>query len=96
MFIGLYSRTTYLKSMEVTGNLSNNSVSYVLSHNQDTIHEEKGCVEMHDFHMAASIFLTDHGIKARTYVCVEITHFPTHCIIGTWKALSLWPHGFLL
>ncbi len=34
-------------------------VSYPLSHDQDTIIAEKGCAEMHDFHMAALMFLTN-------------------------------------
>ncbi len=46
---------------------------------------------MCDFCMAALMFLTGQGIKARTHACGEITHFPTGCIIRTWKALGLWP-----
>ena len=38
----------------------------MLSHDQDTIHAEKECAEMCDFCMAAMVFLTRHGIKART------------------------------
>ena len=38
----------------------------VSSHDQDTIHAEKGCVGMRDFHMAALMFLTGHGIKAHS------------------------------
>ena len=57
-----------------------------------TIHAEKGCAEMCDFSMAALMFLAGHGIKAKTHAHVEIAHFPTWCIIGTWKALGLWPH----
>ncbi len=63
--------------------------SSVLSHDQDAIHVEKGCVEMSDFHMAALMFLTGHGIKAGTHVHVEITYFSTMCIIRTWEALGL-------
>ena len=37
----------------------------LLSHDQETIQEEKGCVEMHDFRMATLMFVTGHGIKAR-------------------------------
>ena len=33
----------------------------LLSHDQDTIHAETGCVEMHDFHMAALKFLQVMG-----------------------------------
>ena len=57
--------------------------SVALSHDHDTIHAEKGWVEMCNFHMAALMFLT--GIKARSHVHVEITHFPNRCIIRTWK-----------
>ena len=60
------------------------------SHDQDTIHAEKGRVEMYNFRMAALMFLTGHGIKARTHAIVEITHFPTQCIIRIQEALSLW------
>ena len=59
----------------------------------DTIHAEKGCMEMRDFHMAGLMFLTGHEIKARTHAHVEITHFLTQCIIRTWKALGLQPHN---
>ena len=38
-----------------------------LSHDQDTIHAERGCVEMCNFCMAALMFLSGHGIKARTH-----------------------------
>ena len=48
---------------------------------------------MHDFHMAALMFLTGHGIKTRTYVHAEIAHFPTLSVIGTWKVLGLRPHA---
>ena len=64
-----------------------------LSHNQDTIHAEKGCAGMHDFHIAALMFLTGHRIKARTYTYAEITRFPMRCTIRTWKALSLQPRA---
>ena len=65
-----------------------------LSHDQDTIHAEKACAEMHDFCMAAVVFLTGHGIKARTHAHAEITHFLMRGIIRTWKALSLQPRTF--
>ena len=55
----------------------------ILSHKQHTIHAEKGCAEMHDFRMTAWMFLTGHEIIARIHVLVEITHFPTWCIIRT-------------
>ena len=58
----------------------------ILSHDQDTIHAETVCAEMCDFCMAALMFLTGHGIKARTHACAEIAHLPTGCIIGTWRA----------
>ncbi len=48
---------------------------------------------MHNFGMAALMFLTVHGIKARDYGLVEITPFPTWCIIRPWKALGLWPRA---
>ena len=65
-----------------------------LSYDQDTIHAEKACVEMRDFCIAALMFLTGHcGIKGRTHVPVEITHFPIWCTIRTWKELSLQPHA---
>ena len=43
---------------------------------------------MSNFHMAALMFLTGHGIKARTRVCAENAHFLTQCIMRMWKALS--------
>ena len=49
--------------------------------------------EMCDFHMAALMFLTGKGIKARTHACTVIAHFPTWCIITAWKALGLQPHA---
>ena len=48
---------------------------------------------MHDFHMAALVFLRGHRIKARAHACEEIAQFPTRCIIRTWKALALLPHA---
>ena len=66
---------------------------YGLSHDQDTIHAEKGHAEMHDIHMEALMFLAGHGIRARTHAHVRITHFPTCCAIRTWKALTLWPRA---
>ena len=65
----------------------------ILSHDQDTVHAEKGCVEICGFCMAALMFPTDHGIKARTHVRAEIAHFPTQCIITNWKAIGLWPRA---
>ncbi len=41
--------------------------------------------------MAALMFLTGQRIKARTHAHAEITHFPTLCMIRTWKVLSLQP-----
>ena len=70
-----------------------NSISLELSYGQDTIHAEKGCVEMLDFCMAALMFHTGHGTKARTHAHMEITHFQTQCNISTWKALGLQPHA---
>ena len=66
------------------------SISYftLLSHDQDT---EKGCVKMCNFCMAALIFLTGHGIIARSHGHVLIAHFQTWCIIRTWKTLGLCP-----
>ena len=58
------------------------------SHNQDTIHAEKWCVEIHNFCMADLLFFTGHGVKARTHVHEEIIHFPAQCIIRTWNALD--------
>ena len=52
------------------------SLKCTLSYDQDTIHAEKGCVKMCDFCLAASMFLTGHGIKAGTHAYVEIAHFP--------------------
>ncbi len=60
-----------------------------LFHDQNTILAEKGCVEKCDFHMAALMFLTGHGIKARMHAHAEIAHFPTRCIIRAWEALGL-------
>ncbi len=51
--------------------------------------QRRGCAEMCNFCMAALVFLTGYGIKARTHAHAEITHFPTLCIIKTWKALDL-------
>ncbi len=33
-----------------------------------------------------------HGIKARAYAHAEIAHFPTQCIMRTWKVLGMQPH----
>ena len=41
-----------------------------LSYDHDTMYAEKGCAEMHDFCMAALMFLTGHGIKAKTHAHV--------------------------
>ena len=49
---------------------------------------------MCDFLMGALMFLTDHGIKARTHAHAEITHFTTQCIIRTWEALGMCPCAF--
>ncbi len=68
----------------------------LLSHDQNTIHAEKGCAEMYDLHMAALMFLTGHGIKARTHAHAEVAHLPTRCIIRTRKALGLWSHASLM
>ena len=65
----------------------------VLFHDQGTMHAEKGCVEMSDFHMVAFMFLTGYGRKARTHAHEEIRHFPTRCIIQIWKALGLWTNA---
>ena len=65
----------------------------LLSHDKDTIHGEKRYVEMCDFCMVALMFLTGHGIKAKTHAHVEIAHLQTRCTIRTWKALSLQPHA---
>ena len=51
---------------------------------------EKRGAESSDFHMAALTFLTGRGIKSRTHAHAGFTHFPTWCIIRTWKALGLW------
>ena len=59
-----------------------------LSHDQGKILAEKRCMEMHDFRMAALMFLTGHGIKTKTHTYVEVAHFTTQCIIRTWKALG--------
>ena len=76
-----------------TSHCSFSVVSTILSHDQDTIHEEKGCVEMRDFHMAALMSLTGHRIKARTHARAEIAlcasqtlmmHLVGKCAISTW------------
>ena len=64
---------------------------YVLCHDQDTIHAEKGCEEMCNFRMTVLMSLTGHEIKARTHTHGEMAQFPTWRIIRTWKALGLWP-----
>ena len=61
----------------------------VLFHDQGTIHAEKGCAELCNFYMAALMFLTGHGIKARTHTHAEITHFHTplcymNCFLVMW------------
>ena len=61
-------------------------IAYVLYHDQDTIHVEKGWAEMCDFHMAALVFHTGHGIKARIHAHANIAHFPLSCIIRAWEA----------
>ena len=71
----------------------NRDVILFLSHDHDTIHVEKGCVEMCDFHIAALVFLAGHGMKARTHAHAEITYFPTWCTIRARKALGLWLHA---
>ena len=76
-------------------------VPWCLFYDYDTIHAEKEWAEMYDFHMAALLVLTGHGIKARTHACAKITHFPPQCkedwielnCTRTWKALGLWPHA---
>ncbi len=59
-----------------------------------TIHAEKGRAEMHEFCMAALMFLTGHEIKVRTHAHAKIAHILTSCIIRTLKALGLRPHAF--
>ncbi len=54
----------------------------MLSHGQDTIHVEKGCAEMCDFHMIAIMFLTGHVIKAKTH----LLHHQD--LESTWTAAS--------
>ena len=61
-----------------------------LSHDQNTIHAERGCVEMCNFCLAGLIFLMigilGHEVKARTHTYAEIMHFPMRCIISAWEA----------
>ncbi len=52
-----------------------------LSNDQDTLHTEKECAEIHNFCMTALIFLP-----------AEIAHLPKRYIIRTWKAISQLPH----
>ena len=47
-----------------------------ISHDQDTLHAETGCAEMHVFHMAALIFLTCYGISHMTH------RNEGHCLLG--------------
>ena len=61
-------------------------LKYTLPHDQDTIHAEKGGVEMCDYCIATLMFLTGHGIAARTHAHVEIGHFITRCFIRAWEA----------
>ena len=61
-----------------------NNRKKLLSHDQYTRHADKGCAEMHNFCMATLMFLTGHGIKAKTHGCAEIAHFPTRYMIRTW------------
>ena len=79
----LYIRKTYLQRQ---------SLFYPMTKTQ--FMQKKVCAEMRNFYMVALMFLTGHGIKARTHVRAEIAHFLIQCIIRTWKALSLWPHDF--
>ena len=65
-----------------------------LSHDQDTSDAEKRCAEMCDLRMAALMFITGHGIKAKSNANVETAHFPFRCIIRTWEALILWPCAY--
>ena len=61
----------------------------LLYHDQDTLYAGKGCVEMHDFHTAAMMYLTGHGIEARTHAHTEIAHFLMQCMTSAWKAPGL-------
>ena len=55
--------------------------------------QKRGVQKKGDFCMAASMFLTGHGIKARTHAHAIIVYFPTRCIIRNWNALSLQPRA---
>ena len=66
-----------------------------LSHDRDTIHAEKGCAEMCKFRMAALLFLTGHGMRARTDAHAEIAlkmHLIGKCAISAWA----WVHSIIL
>ena len=56
-------------------------------------HNSEGCMEMCNLCMTAFMFLTGHGIKARTHALAEIIYFPTRSIIRACKALGLWPRA---
>ena len=88
-WLGFFKANQYYLLLKVAKRVMVTFHLIILSHDQDTVHAEKGCAEMCDFHVAALMFLTGHQIKARTYVLAEIARFPTPCIIRTWKALSL-------
>ena len=60
--------------------------AWSLSDDQNTIHAEKGYAEKHNFHMAAFMVFTGHGVKARTHAHAEIAHLPRRCTAGAWEA----------
>ncbi len=45
-------------------------------------------------HMAASMFLSGHGIKAKTHDHADITYFPIGCISTAWEAQGHRPSAF--
>ena len=71
------------------------------SHDQGTNRAGKRCAEMCDLCMYPLMFLTGHGIKARTHAHAEITHFPNgvyHQGLGitrpawAWVLAIVWPN----
>ncbi len=81
------------EAFDINSHNLNDMKAQLSYHNQDTIHAEKTCMEMHASFMTALMFRTCRGIEARTSICAEIVHFATQCIFRTRKVRSLRPHA---
>ena len=65
---------------------------YILTHS--TPSEMYKLYPIHLYFMSVSTPREISLVKeARTHAHAEITYFPTRCIIGSWKAISLQPHA---